>query len=124
MFNFAEDFGFLTNLINPSESNAMSKAAHFIYILVLSAIVITTFITITYIGFPYYRLGIEDRFFHPDHLNLKPSGIWGHGLGIIGSVLIIIGVGFYMIRKRFRAFTKFGILKYWLEFHIFLCTPA
>ena len=100
----------------------MSKAAHFIYILVLSAIVITTFITITYIGFPYYRLGIEDRFFHPDHLNLKPSGIWGHGLGIIGSVLIIIGVGFYMIRKRFRAFTKFGILKYWLEFHIFLCT--
>jgi len=100
----------------------MSKVAHFFYIFVLSAIVITVFIAITYIGFPYYRLGIEDRFFHPDHLSLKPSGIWGHGLGIIGSVLIIIGVGFYMIRKRFRAFTRVGFLKYWLEFHIFLCT--
>ena len=100
----------------------MSKVAHFIYIFVLSLIVITAFFAITFYGFSYYRLGIEDRFFHPDHLILKPSGVWGHGLGIIGSVLIIIGVAFYMIRKRFRAFTRVGILKYWLEFHIFLCT--
>ena len=100
----------------------MSKTAHLIYIIVLSVIVIGSFFTIAYIGFSYYGLGIEDRFFHPDHLKLKPSGIWGHGLGIIGSLLMIIGVGFYMIRKRFRAFTRVGILKHWLEFHIFLCS--
>jgi len=100
----------------------MSKIVHIIYILVLSLIVITALITITYLGFSYYKLGIEDRFFHPDHLNLKPSGVWGHGLGIIGSLLMIIGVSFYMIRKRFRTFTRVGILKHWLEFHIFLCS--
>ena len=46
----------------------------------------------------------------------------GHGLGIIGSFLILIGVFSYMIRKRNRSLMRLGLLKYWLEFHIFLCT--
>jgi hypothetical protein len=46
----------------------------------------------------------------------------GHGLGIIGSLMIVVGVSMYMIRKRVRMFSRFGVLKYWLEFHIFLCT--
>jgi hypothetical protein len=100
----------------------MSKTTHFIYIFILSLIVAAALISIAWIGFPYYRLGIEDRFFHPGHLNLKPSGLWGHGFGIIGSFLMIVGVGFYMARKRFRAFGRVGILKHWLEFHIFLCS--
>ena len=100
----------------------MSKIAHIIYLSVLSIIVVAAFITIAYLGFSYYRLGIEDRFFHPDHLRLKPSGVWGHGLGIFGSLLMIIGVLFYMVRKRFRVFTRVGVLKHWLEFHIFLCS--
>ena len=66
-------------------------------------------------------LGLEDRFFHPDHQMLKPSGIWGHGFGIIGSLMIILGVALYMLRKRIRRFSRIGILKHWLEFHIFLC---
>ena len=28
----------------------------------------------------------------------------------------------YMARKRYRIFSRIGILKHWLEFHIFLCT--
>jgi hypothetical protein len=89
---------------------------------VLTIIVIAAFTTITYLGFSYYRLPIEERFFHPDHPILKPSGDWGHGLGIIGSVFMIIGVSVYMIRKRFRVLTRIGLLKHWLEFHIFLCS--
>ncbi|MEI7724343.1 MAG: hypothetical protein WCK09_04515 [Bacteroidota bacterium] len=100
----------------------MSKVAHFIYILIFSAIVLAALVTVTYIGFSYYRLGIEDRFFHPNHELLKPSGVWGHGLGIIGSFLMIIGVSVYMVRKRFRALIRLGLLKHWLEFHIFLCS--
>jgi hypothetical protein len=100
----------------------MSKIAHIIYILILSIIVLTAFITITYTGYNYYTLGLEDRFFHPDHVILKPSGLWGHGLGIAGSLLMIVGVSAYMVRKRARAFTRLGVLKHWLEFHIFLCS--
>jgi hypothetical protein len=36
--------------------------------------------------------------------------------------MIIIGVGMYMLRKRNRALARYGVLKHWLEFHIFLCT--
>jgi hypothetical protein len=67
-------------------------------------------------------LPLEERFFHPAYVLLKPGGIWGHGYGIAGSLLIIFGVALYMIRKRSRALVRMGLLKYWLEFHIFLCT--
>jgi hypothetical protein len=100
----------------------MSKIAHIIYLSILSIIVIASSAAIIYIGFSYYNISIDERFFHPDHLKLKPSGFLGHGLGIFGSLFMIIGVSFYMTRKRFRIFTRIGILKHWLEFHIFLCT--
>jgi hypothetical protein len=100
----------------------MSKAAHRIFIAVLIAFVILTLIALSYIGFSYYNTSLEERFFHINHTTLKPSGILGHGLGIIGSLIIIIGVFSYMVRKRNRSLMRFGLLKYWLEFHIFLCT--
>ena len=96
--------------------------AHRIYIFLLSVIVILTFGAILYKGFSYYHTGMEERFFHPDHLLLKPSGLWGHGFGIIGSFLMFLGVVLYILRKRIRLMGRWGILKHWLEFHIFLCT--
>jgi len=73
-------------------------------------------------GYSYYRLPIEDRFYHDQHQLLKSSGVVGHGLGIIGSLFIVIGVSMYMVRKRVRRFARIGVLKYWLEVHIFLCS--
>jgi len=100
----------------------MTRTAHRIYIFGLSFIVLIILVAIGYKGFSYYNIGLEERFFHPDHLMLKPSGILGHGMGIIGSLFIIMGVFLYMARKRYRIFSRIGVLKYWLEFHIFLCT--
>jgi len=100
----------------------MSKIAHILYIVILSVVVVTAFVSIGWKGFSYYKLGIEERFFHADHEILKPSGILGHGFGILGSLLMILGVVLYMARKRFRVFARIGILKHWLEFHIFLCS--
>ncbi|MBU1100936.1 MAG: hypothetical protein KKA84_11090 [Bacteroidetes bacterium] len=73
-------------------------------------------------GFSYYTTPIENRFFHDMHVSLKPSGFLGHGYGIVGTLFIILGVSLYMLRKRYRIFSRVGLLKYWLEFHIFLCT--
>jgi hypothetical protein len=100
----------------------MSKTGHKIFIGILVAIVLMTIISLSYKGISYYRTSIEERFYHADNNLLKPSGVLGHGFGIIGSLLIIIGVASYMARKRYRIFSRLGILKYWLEFHIFLCT--
>lgn len=97
----------------------------FIHRLSLSFYFIVVLLTIgllTYIGFSYYRLPMEDRFFHPLYEQLKPSGIIGHGLGIFGSLIMLFGLFSYMARKRLKVFSRLGVLKYWLEFHIFLCT--
>lgn len=100
----------------------MKVKFHFLYIILFFLIGIgtTTFLIIN--GYDYYSLPIEHRFFSAKHLYLKPSGIIGHGIGIIGSIMMIIGVASYMIRKRIRFLFQFGYLKSWLEFHIFLCT--
>lgn len=100
----------------------MSKFGHRIYISILVAIVFIAFISLFYIGMSYWGTGIEERVYHPDHQMLKPSGILGHGMGIIGSLFMLIGVASYMMRKRYRFMSRLGLLTHWLEFHIFLCT--
>ena len=88
----------------------------------MSVIVIAAVSYFIYNGISYYSTGLEERAFHPDHKLLKPSGPLGHGLGIFGSFFMITGVALYMARKRFRIMSRAGVLKHWLEFHIFLCT--
>lgn len=100
----------------------MTKQTHRLFIFSLGLIVLILFIYLLYSGISFYNTSIEERFFHPDYKMLKPSGLFGHGYGILGSVFILVGVVIYMIRKRFRIFSRLGLLKYWLEFHIFLCT--
>lgn len=94
---------------------------HNIYIGFMVSVVIYTTAYLTYQGYSYYSLGLEQRFFHPNHQTLKPGGVFGHGLGIMGSMMMLVGVSTYMIRKRVSRFSRLGVLKYWLEFHIFLC---
>ena len=95
---------------------------HRIYIGFFILVVLLATLYLAYQGYSYYSLGIEQRFFHPEHQTLKPSGLIGHSLGIVGSLLMLIGVSTYMLRKRISKFSRIGVLKYWLEFHIFLCT--
>jgi hypothetical protein len=94
---------------------------HRIYIFTLTAIIVVSTILLAYYGFPYYNTNLVERFYHPDHDLFKASGLYGHGLGIAGTLFIIFGVFSYMARKRYRFLSRFGRLKYWLEFHIFLC---
>jgi hypothetical protein len=96
--------------------------AHKLYIAVLSLIVIITFSMLVLQGLSYYQTPLEERFFHAGHESLKPSGIMGHGLGIAGSLAMLFGVVLYILRKRSRTMARMGLLKHWLEFHIFLCT--
>ena len=100
----------------------MTRLAHNIYIAILTGIVVFVTIYLAYNGFSYYGTSIEERFYHPDHDNFKPSGIYGHGLGIVGTLLIVVGVFGYIARKRYKFLARLGRLKYWLEFHIFLCS--
>src|SRR5512133_1451013 len=96
--------------------------AHRPYIVTLTSIVICVTALLIYLGYSYYSRPLEERFFHSHHTLLKPAGTWGHGIGIAGSLSMITGIVIYMARKRMRSLARFGLLKHWLEFHIFLCT--
>ena len=100
----------------------MNKTLHSIYISLFLLVGISVTVLLGVDGYQYYRLPVEQRVFSAQHIYLKPSGLLGHGLGIIGSFMMILGVAIYMIRKRVRSLVNFGYLKYWLELHIFLCT--
>jgi hypothetical protein len=100
----------------------MTPVAHRIYRTTLILIVVIVTVYLAYTGLSYYTTPIEERFYHPQHDWFKPSGLFGHGLGIIGTLLILIGVVMYIVRKRSKMMARWGRLKYWLEFHIFLCT--
>jgi hypothetical protein len=100
----------------------MKTAVHRIYIGTMVLIVVATAILLVYYGYSYYNTTLEERFYHPDHILLKPSGLVGHGIGIIGSLSMVAGVSIYMLRKRVKSLGRLGKLKHWLEFHIFLCT--
>ncbi len=99
----------------------MNKITHRIYLSAMVITVIVSVIVLTYIGYTYYGISLDNRYFHDKHEVLKPSGYLGHGYGIAGSLMILIGLGTYMARKRFRWMSRMGYLKHWLEFHIFLC---
>lgn len=99
----------------------MSRTGHFVYISLFFLVICTSVFLLVYNGFPYYRVSLEERFFHESHTALRSSGFIGHGLGIAGSIFILTGVITYMARKRMNFLRRTGLLKHWLEFHIFLC---
>lgn len=100
----------------------MNKRLHQIYIGSFFFVGTVVLVLLAINGYEYYSTPLEERFFDPNHSALKPSGNLGHGFGIIGTLMMIVGVSVYMIRKRVKLFFNLGYLKYWLEFHIFLCT--
>ena len=85
-------------------------------------IILITTIYLIYTGYTYYNTPLEERFYHSQHNWFKSSGVYGQGLGIIGTFMIVFGVAIYIARKRYGFLSKYIRLKYLLEFHIFLCT--
>lgn len=99
----------------------MNKTLHIIYVASFFIVGTIVLLLLAFNGYQYYSLPIEERFFSSSHTALKPSGD-KDGFGIIGTLMMIVGVSIYMIRKRSRKYFTFGYLKHWLELHIFLCT--
>jgi len=100
----------------------MTKTIHKIYIWTMVLVTIVVTIYLAYYGYSYYSTPLEERFYHPQYDWFKSSGIFGHGLGIVGTLMVTFGVAIYIARKRYNFMTRYLRLKYLLEFHIFLCT--
>jgi hypothetical protein len=70
-------------------------------------------------GRNYYLLSSIERPHYAAHETIKPGGVRGHGLGILGTGMMIVLL-FYSIRKRYGIFRNLGSIRMWLNFHIFL----
>ena len=73
-------------------------------------------------GADYYALPLAERPFSPQSPLFAPTGLVGQGLGIVGTLMILVGVAGYSARRRIDALARLGPLKHWLSVHIFLCT--
>ncbi len=70
-------------------------------------------------GRNYFFMPRVERPHHPLHVMLEPKGFWGHGLGIIGSAMMLLLL-FYLARKYFRFMRRWGNIGDWLDIHIWL----
>ena len=99
----------------------MKQTVHTAYVLLLVGVAVLGSALPLLHGWSYYATPLEERPFHPLYESLKPTGLVGHGYGVVGSLMILVGVALYSSRKRLRVFAGIGKVKYFLEFHIFLC---
>ena len=99
----------------------MKKTSHEVFGLFLGLITLAAVIALSAYGLTYYLTPLAERPFRTDYAIMKPSGTYSHGLGIFGSLMIVIGVASYMMRKRMARLSRYGKLSGWLTFHIFLC---
>jgi len=54
------------------------------------------------------------------YLRLKPSGIIGHALGVVGTVFMFLSYALFALRKKIERLESLGPLSVWLEIHVFL----
>ena len=73
-------------------------------------------------GLAYYLTPLQERPFVPGHDLFASSAIVGHGYGVLGAAMMLVGVVGYALRRRVPALSRLGKLRRWLQVHIFLCT--
>ena len=86
---------------------------------VLTVIGVATLALLIWVGGDYYGLSKTERLHHPGHAFLKPSGPWGHGVGIVAT-LVMMSNFLYALRKRWGRLKGTGSIRGWLTFHQFV----
>lgn len=71
------------------------------------------------VGGDYYLLPLAERRHAPLHNFLKPSGLWGHGVGIVATAFMLSNF-LYAARKRIDALRGVGSIRSWLTWHMFV----
>ncbi len=94
-----------------------AERAHRIRVWIAGMAALLLCVAIAAYGFDYYRLPRELRPFSDKHQLLKPSGLIGINLGVLGTTLFCI-IFLYAFRKLIPALGRFGTAKHWMDFHI------
>jgi len=98
---------------------AKGKTSHAVILVIMSLAAAGLVAWVLWLGVGYYSTPLGERPHHENFRILRPAGRIGHGLGILGSVMIITLL-LYSLRKRIRFMRRWGDLSVWLRYHIFL----
>jgi dihydropyrimidine dehydrogenase (NAD+) subunit PreT len=72
-----------------------------------------------YVGRNYYWLPPATRVYSPLHKALKPGGVWGHGIGVVATVVMLSNF-LLPLRKHWRRLKGRKPIRHWLTFHVFV----
>jgi hypothetical protein len=97
-----------------SPGRALGRVLVVVWVVIAAALLLN--------GYAYYFGDRVQRAYTAAHALYAPTGRVGHVLGYIGALCIVVGVGMYVVRKRWHRLERAGRLSSWLQVHIFLCT--
>lgn len=92
---------------------------HRLSLIILYLLTLVMAVYLIVVGWSYYVASDTLRPDNPLHESYKPSGFIGHGTGIVGSFLMVVLL-LYSLRKRYRSWERFGNIRYWLNYHIWM----
>ncbi len=96
-----------------------SRSIHSVIIFVLSLATAILIAWVIYNGWDFYTTAYGERPHHEDFRDLRPAGFIGHGLGILGTLMVLLLL-LYTARKRLKFMSHWGDVRIWLRYHIFL----
>jgi hypothetical protein len=80
-------------------------------------VLLVLWVGLALVGWDFYGHDLDARLDHPAYELLRPSGLVGHGYGIVGTALILSNL-LYLARRRF-ARAQLGSMRLWLDIHVF-----
>lgn len=92
-------------------------------LLIASLLCVAPVLFLVLYGANYYGLSQTDRPFSPKHHLLKPGGMIGINMGILG-VLMLCAIFVYPLRKRWAWLRRQGNSRHWLDYHVVLGVAA
>ena len=99
-----------------SRKNGFSSFKITLILLYLVSFALIAYFVMT--GADFYLTSFMERPHHSSYRSLRPAGVVSHGLGVIGSLMMLFML-LYSVRKRTRIFKNFGFLSRWLNLHIY-----
>lgn len=105
-----------------SETRALNRGADRSFRRLIGALAMLSTLALLWLlwrGADFYLTPEAERPLHPDYQRWRPAGDIGHGLGILGSLMLLLLLT-YSLRKRWRPLRAAGSISRWLSVHIYL----
>lgn len=108
-----------------TQDSILAKAAggrhkglgHRIRVRIAAAAAVLLVLSIALFGADYYILPLDQRPYSMKHELLRPSGVIGLKLGILGTILFFI-IFLYAFRKIIPWLGRIGTARQWMDFHV------